>query len=78
MKYDTINQIFEIWESVPKMAKETGIIQDTLYGMKRRNSIAHWHWETIIQAAEKRGVTDLSKEVFSRLVLKERAERLAA
>jgi len=58
----SIQELIGRWKSIADFAADVGCEYEAARQMKLRNSIAPWHWPSVIKAAEKRGVSGVSLE----------------
>jgi hypothetical protein len=70
--------IREIWPQLIDCARETGIGYEAVKKIVARNSIGRWHFATIIAAARKRGLRQVTFEMLTRTAPKHGAARAAS
>lgn len=55
-------QIVELWPTTAEFAEETGIHPVTARVMKARGKIPSWYWTQVVEAAQKRGFTEVTAD----------------
>jgi hypothetical protein len=63
----TVKDIMSIWPTIADMHRDLDISQQTLYSMRRRNSIKQQYWPILIEAARRRGHHEVSAELLMQL-----------
>lgn len=57
---DSISSLIDHWPTIGEFASEVGCGYEAARQMRRRDSIAPEHWQKVISAAKRRGISGVS------------------
>lgn len=58
-KPNSIQNLIEAWPTISAFADEIGCGYEAARAMRRRNSIAPEHWQSVVEASRKRGISGI-------------------
>lgn len=73
----SISSLIDHWPTIGEFASEVGCGYEAARQMRRRDSIAPEHWQKVISAAKRRGISGVSLGWLAETRAKPQPERMA-